>query len=248
MYSDLNKYILYLSTEGSAGSKVLYSTIDYSGNVTNVAEMPLAGWSGYNVFNVPVRTIGSATYGNIKKIRFTFSVTGTSTTYSNLSIFNLFGYGGVGWNTPSTLAKIGNPYSMDENKITCFMDGGVSVSGGNLWVQSNQALITDRLNEKVHNGGTVSGTVAIDFASANIQSYTITGNTTFSISPSIISGSITGTLIIKNGGNYTVSWSSNIKWADGTAPTLTASGVDFITMMGIIGDSNVYAVAATNFS
>jgi len=39
------------------------------------------------------------------------------------------------------------------------------------------------------------------------------------------------TLELTNGGAYTVTWPTSITWQDGTAPTLTASGVDIVNLI-----------------
>ena len=43
---------------------------------------------------------------------------------------------------------------------------------------------------------------------------------------------IVGVLIkLTNGGAYAVTWPAAVKWAGGTAPTLTASGTDLIALV-----------------
>lgn len=60
-------------------------------------------------------------------------------------------------------------------------------------------------------------------------------------------GVVTITMILKNGGNYIVTWTNNILWNDGIAPTLTNNGTDIITL--IQGNNNTwYGVAATAFA
>lgn len=70
---------------------------------------------------------------------------------------------------------------------------------------------------------------AIDLATGNYFTKTISGTTTFTISNTPSSGT-TGSFILDltNGGSATVNWWSGMKWAAGTAPTLTASGRDVL--------------------
>lgn len=67
----------------------------------------------------------------------------------------------------------------------------------------------------------------IDCATGDAFSKTVSANTTFTVSNVPASGTLYAfTLDLTNGGAYTVTWWSGVKWAGGTAPTLTASGRD----------------------
>lgn len=74
--------------------------------------------------------------------------------------------------------------------------------------------------------GNVTGATAISLAAGGIVTATATGNTTFSITNPPTAGS-EWVLILTNGGAHTITWFTTT-WAGGTAPTLTASGVDVI--------------------
>lgn len=123
VYTALNKFIIYISTNGSTGS---YCTItarlqsDYEAGAetwkTFADKVSLSGWSGFNVIN----TSSITTYGNNKtsqygQVRFTFGVTSHATTvaYAGLTVQRIFGFGGVGWTTPSTMAAKGTLYNWD---------------------------------------------------------------------------------------------------------------------------------------
>lgn len=66
------------------------------------------------------------TYGNAPKtqygeIRFTFGAkTAYSDTYSGLNVHKIYAYGGMGWVTPSYLAKNGHLYTWDSNQNATF--------------------------------------------------------------------------------------------------------------------------------
>ena len=128
VYTILNKFVIYLSTNGSQGT---WCTIDgrlqtnvNSGTntwTTFVDKVAVSGWSGYNVINAPAFT----TYGNnagsqYGQVRFTFGNTGYSTSYSGLRVSNIYCFGGVGWETPSTMAKTGHLYSFDHDQNATF--------------------------------------------------------------------------------------------------------------------------------
>ena len=78
--------------------------------------------------------------------------------------------------------------------------------------------------------GSVSGSQAMDFSLGNIVSITAGGTLTLSITNPPASGK-TGTLVLllTNGGAVSVSWPSGTTWLTGSAPSLTASGLDVIS-------------------
>lgn len=125
IYTVLNKVVVYCSTNGSANcyckiQKALQSTpttfVDHTDNIS------ISGWSGYNVINIS----GLTTYGNTAssqygRVRFIFGDgTGGNTSYNGLNIFQIKGFGGVGWSTPSTMAKTGHLYSYNESQNATF--------------------------------------------------------------------------------------------------------------------------------
>lgn len=91
-------------------------------------------------------------------------------------------------------------------------------------------------------GGTMTGAVtslretkiamaanAIDLATGNLFTKTISGATTLTVSNVPTTGQAIGFILeLTNGGSATITWFSGVKWASGTAPTLTSSGVDIL--------------------
>lgn len=91
-------------------------------------------------------------------------------------------------------------------------------------------------------GGTMTGAVTalretkvamgannIDLATGNVFTKTITATTTLTVSNVLASGNANSFILeLTNGGAYAITWFSGIKWAGGTVPTLTASGVDIL--------------------
>ena len=69
----------------------------------------------------------------------------------------------------------------------------------------------------------------IDLAAGNYFTKTISGATTFALTNVPASGTAVSFILdLTNGGSSTVTWWSNVKWAGGTAPTLTSAGRDSI--------------------
>ena len=133
VYTALNKFMIYCTTNGSTGS---YCSIDAALESTpttfvNFAnKVPISGWSGYNIINTSsITTYGNASSTQYGRLRFTFGCTGGSTSYSGLTILKIYGFGGVGWNTPSNLARTGHIYSIGTGQSVVF-PGSVTANGG----------------------------------------------------------------------------------------------------------------------
>ena len=129
VYTQLNKFVILCSTNGSSGS---WCTIDAktksnvdAGNDTWVSfanQVSISGWSGYNIINTSNITTYANNNSQYQKLRFTFGVTShsSSSSYSGLQILSIMGFGGVGWTTPSTMARTGRMYTYDENQNVRF--------------------------------------------------------------------------------------------------------------------------------
>ena len=69
----------------------------------------------------------------------------------------------------------------------------------------------------------------IILATGNLFTKTITGDTTLTISGALASGNANSFILeLTNGGTGVITWWSGMKWAGGTAPTLTTAGVDIL--------------------
>ena len=70
---------------------------------------------------------------------------------------------------------------------------------------------------------------AIDLATGNLFTKTISGATTLTVSNVPATGDAASFILeLTNAGSAAITWFSGVKWAGGTAPTLTASGVDVL--------------------
>lgn len=73
---------------------------------------------------------------------------------------------------------------------------------------------------------------AIDVTSASVFSKTISGATTLTVSNVPATGNVVSFMLdLTNGGSATITWWTGVKWAGGTAPTLTTSGRDLLGFM-----------------
>lgn len=132
IYTQLNKFVLLVSTNGASG---FTCTIDAATNAapttfhTFADHVPLRGWAGYNVINTSTITTYSNTSSQYQKLRFTFAQTAANSKYTSAYVSTIFGFGGVGWIAPSSMAKHGHIYSFDANQNVTF-PSNVSVTGG----------------------------------------------------------------------------------------------------------------------
>lgn len=141
IYTILNKFVLLVSTNGASGFNC---TIEGATNASvttfiKFAEnVPLSGWSGYNVINTENINTYSNNSSQFQKLRFTFAQTTPRSDGNNASacVMKLLGFGGVGWITPSNMAKNGHLYSFDANQNATF-PGNVSAAA----ISSNSYLI-----------------------------------------------------------------------------------------------------------
>ena len=86
---------------------------------------------------------------------------------------------------------------------------------------------------------------AVDLSLGNVQTYTLSGNQTLTFTNPPASGtSGSFTLILTNGGSATLTWPTSVDWAGGTAPTLTAAGIDILTFTTIDGGTVWYGFLA----
>ena len=111
-------------------------------------------------------------------------------------------------------------------------------------------LKTKKQTEIVNAIGTVSTSTAIDFSLGNVATAVIAAGGSFTLTNPPTSG-IYGKiqLILTNGGLGTSIFPATVKWAGGTEPTFTSSGIDIITLETIDAGANWYATGnGLNFS
>ena len=91
-------------------------------------------------------------------------------------------------------------------------------------------------------GSTGGGTQDIDLTAGNVVTATVdTSENTFTFSNPSASGKCCSfTLILTNGGSQTVNWPGSVDWVGGTAPNLTASGIDIFAFLTIDGGAIWY--------
>lgn len=129
--------------------------------------------------------------------------------------------------TANTVPQAGEDGTLDESwTANC-----LHLSGGTLTGAVAEALQA------------VTGeTVVLDLKTANNFTHAVAADTTFTVMAHAGSSFQLGTLVLTNGGAFTVTWPDSFKWADGVPPALTAEGVDVITFFTVDGGNTCYAV------
>jgi len=122
-------------------------------------------------------------------------------------------------------------------------------ASGNTLLSDNelQRPVLKDYGEVVNARSTISGAQTIDITLGNYVTATISGAiTTFTFSyPSATGTGCSFYLELTNGGSQTVNWPASVAWAGGTAPTLTASGVDLLAFTTRNGGTDWHGVAAS---
>lgn len=85
-----------------------------------------------------------------------------------------------------------------------------------------------------------SSETAFDCSVATSFTKTITGTTTLSFINVPADATCCVTVILKNGGNYTVKWPTGVKWTENVAPILTSNGTDVLTFITVTGGNIWY--------
>ena len=144
--------------------------------------------------------------------------------------------------------------AIDASKTTALPLSGGTMSGETVF--ADQLATRPKMkdySEAINAIGSITAGTNADLEDGNVQTVTMTANTfNFGITNGLASNSNSLTLVVTNGGLATVTWKAgahdgggnNIKWAGGSAPTLTSSGVDVICFTTVDGGTNFYGFSA----
>jgi len=176
---------------------------------------------------------------------------GTAGTTGNTGETGATGF--VGLRNGLTIDVLGSTLSIDETatiSVAGILTSGATF-GGTLGMVDNDVTRANfkDFSETVHNNGSVSTTsFTFDFEKGNVQTLTHSGGvgTTYGFENIPVSGRAGSMTLIVNNGASGVNWQSYVKWAGGTAPSLS-SGTDVLgfitttagaTMFGFLGGTN----------
>lgn len=114
---------------------------------------------------------------------------------------------------------------------------------GNTIIKDSRTFINYGLEHSAL--GSVSGATTINLLNGNYFSATIGGATTWTFSNPLASPNACGFVLeLTNAGAYAITWPAAVKWPSGTAPTLTAAGVDVLVFITDDGGTNWRGIAS----
>jgi hypothetical protein len=124
LYTVLNKFVIHAYASSRTGA---YCTIDASIKDTPTVfktfanKVPLYGGPAWNIINTPnLITYNNAPSTQFGLIRFTFGCTAVNTEFGAIAIDRIMAFGGVGWSTPSNIAKNGHLYTYNNSQEAKF--------------------------------------------------------------------------------------------------------------------------------
>ena len=86
---------------------------------------------------------------------------------------------------------------------------------------------------------------AVDISLGNVQTYTLSGDQTLTFTnPSPTGKSCSFTLLVTNGSSSVLTWPAAVDWPGGTAPSLTASGLDVLVFTTVDAGTTWYGFSA----
>lgn len=168
IYTEFRKFAIRISTNGSQNCWCtiqgrLQTNVEADTDTWNtfVDKQQIAGWSGWNIIQTRFTTYGysgskSYQYGNV---RFTFGCESHNQTYSGLIIYNTLGFGGVGWDTSSNLAKTGTLYGMYADQSAVFptnIKANGTITGSVVYSEGYKAAKTGSSNNLVNYGNEIN--------------------------------------------------------------------------------------------
>jgi len=130
-------------------------------------------------------------------------------------------------------------------------------TGTGLWqnttLSGQGALATGGGVETLNALGSGSGTRAINLTAGNVVSATLSGNTTFTFTGATAGTACSFGLYLTQDatGSRTVTWPVSVRWAGGTAPTIStaANAVDILVFESINGGTTWYgSLVGASFS
>jgi len=213
---------------------------------TNITGIPNAGLLNSTISGI---SLGSNLANLIAGTNITFS---TGSTYNGSTAITINAAGGGGGSgtvtsvnlTASTGISVSGGPITTSGSITVtntapmtYPGAGIGNSTGSAWGTSYTtsgtgtvlALATAATMTGVKETQIAIAASNIDLSLGNYFTKTISTTTTFTVSNTASSGTVNSLIFdLTNGGSSAVTWWSGVKWASGTAPTLTASGRDVL--------------------
>lgn len=124
VYTALKKVLINVTTNGADGAKCLIerSNVGSKTNFLTFGTFEVTGWSGWNSIPIDLRFGGGSDQtSNTGCLRFTFSISSLSSSYSSaFAVSDIIALGDTYWNYPSEMSKSGHLYSYDSSQNAVF--------------------------------------------------------------------------------------------------------------------------------
>ena len=252
VYTAARRIYMNISSNGASGCSVKfeYSNKGSESTFKTLGTYSIYGWSGWNSIPINANFGGrSDQTSNWAVIRFTFGITGLSSSYSNnLSLLDLQLHGNSYWAYPSNMSKTGHLYSWDNAQNATFPADISATNFRGTLVGTASKATTLQTSRKI-NGTNFNGSADITTSkwgtSKNIG--IVNSDGTGTAVPVSIDGSsntnlkLPATIKASLDGNA----STSSKWANSRTLTLTGSVTGSVS---IDGSANVSLNTKTNHS
>ncbi len=124
VYTALKKVLINVNTNGAGGAKCLIerSNVGSKTNFLTFGTFEVTGWSGWNSIPIDLNFGGGSDQtSNTGCLRFTFSISSLSSSYSSaFAVSDIIALGDTYWNYPSEMSKSGHLYSYDSSQNAVF--------------------------------------------------------------------------------------------------------------------------------
>jgi hypothetical protein len=147
-----------------------------------------------------------------------------------------------------TIGNVVGPATSTDNAVARFdgttgkiiQNSGVIVDDTNNMSGVHSIAVTANANNAV-----VASTGVMNLAAAQMFTHTSTAATTWSFTNVPAARGTTVVLTLTNGGAFAQTWPASVKWPGGTAPNLTAAGIDVLVFVTVDGGTtwrgNIFA-------
>ena len=158
-------------------------------------------------------------------------------------MFSTAATGNIGPKTGTNITFNSSTGELVATKMTPTSLGATTLSGAVTGAdQTVSAINLKDYGETTQALGSAGGTRTVNLNNGNSATATVSASAnTFVFSNPTASDELCGfTLELTNGGSQTVNWPASVDWAAATAPTLTASGVDYLVFWTVNGGTRWY--------